>query len=430
MNLTAVLPKVEDASRDRRRSNGVAAISLEDPWPTMAREAFHGIAGRVVEMIEPHSEADPAGLLLTFNVMAGASLGRGSFATADAAEHPPRLYMTQVGKTSVGRKGSTMAQIRRVFAYADTSFVESCIVGGSASGEGLINEVRDGDDGDDEGVRDKRRVVYEAEFGRVLKVIARDGNTYSSVAREAWDGLPLHVMTRKDPLRATGAHICILGHTTMVELQKNLTDVELGNGFANRFLFALTKRSKKLPSGGNLDPADIAPIGHELRGILDKGRNRGRVERSMEAEKLWSDIYNSVDDERDGIFGAVTARAEAQMLRLSVLYALLDGSKMIEVPHLEAARAVWTYCEESAAYVFGDALGDSLADRLLEALRAAGATGMTFGEQFDLFGRHVSSQELKKVRADLEAKGHAVTQKQTTSGRPRMVTYAAMDGES
>jgi len=45
-------------------------------------------------------------------------------------------------------------------------------------------------------------------------VLAREGNTLSAIVRQAWDGEPLQTMVRNDPLRATGAHIAILGHIT------------------------------------------------------------------------------------------------------------------------------------------------------------------------------------------------------------------------
>jgi hypothetical protein len=69
--------------------------------------------------------------------------------------------------------------------------------------------------------------------------------------RKAWDGGILSTMTRSSSLRATGAHISIVGHITVEELRARLTRTDTANGFANRFLFALVKRSKVLPFGGS-----------------------------------------------------------------------------------------------------------------------------------------------------------------------------------
>ena len=77
------------------------------------------------------------------------------------------------------------------------------------------------------------------------------------------------------------------------------------------------------------------------------------------------------------MLGAITARAEAQTLRLALIYALLDGADEIDRVHIEAGLAVWDYCKASARFIFGDLTGDTTADAILRALRSAGATGMT-----------------------------------------------------
>ena len=68
------------------------------------------------------------------------------------------------------------------------------------------------------------------------------------------------------------------------------------------------------------------------------------------------------------MFGAITSRAEAQVMRMACIYALLDQSVLIRKPHLEAALAVWGYAEDSARHVFGDATGDPVADQIRTAL--------------------------------------------------------------
>jgi len=68
---------------------------------------------------------------------------------------------------------------------------------------------------------------------------------------------------------------------------------------------------------------------------------------------------------RPGMFGQVTARAAQQVLRLSLVYAKLDGARRIKRQHLEAGLEVWRYCEDSCRYIFGDLIGDSTAETLL-----------------------------------------------------------------
>ena len=90
------------------------------------------------------------------------------------------------------------------------------------------------------------------------------------------------------------------------------------------------------------------------------------------------------------------------MVRLSLLYALLDGADQIGRPHLEAALALWSYAEASARYIFGDALGDPVADELLAALRGRPA-GLTRTEISGHFGRHRRAEEIGRALTALLA---------------------------
>src|SRR3954468_14806773 len=132
---------------------------------------------------------------------------------------------------------------------------------------------------------------------------------------------------------------------------------------------------------------------------------------------MWEAVYPALTAERPGMFGAITARAEAHVLRLSLLYALLDGGEAIRAPHLEAALAVWKYAEDSARFIFGDATGDPIADRVLSALRTNGP--MAQNEVVDLFGRNVSAARLTAALETLVQVCRIRSVRAETGGRPR-----------
>jgi hypothetical protein len=289
-------------------------------------------------------------------------------------------------------------------SIADKEWAENRVVSGLSSGEGLIYQVRDATtktnkEGeqvlDDPGEPDKRLLVVEEEFASVLRMIDRDGNTLSPVVRAAWDGNDLRTLTKSSPLRATRPHISILGHITRDELLRNLHATERVNGFANRFLFLLVRRSNVLPHGGFLSDTEIMALAHRITLALQEARKRGAMQRDQNANRMWEEVYPALTRKRPGILDAVTTRAEAQVLRLSLNYALIDGAMAIQPPHLEAALAVWTYSEESAEYLFGDAIGDPIADTILRALRTNGA--MTQTQLSELFGRNQNAARLQQA---------------------------------
>jgi hypothetical protein len=118
-------------------------------------------------------------------------------------------------------------------------------------------------------------------------------------------------------------------------------------------------------------------LGERLREKIASAKPIGRVEMTDAAREQWAAVYSKLSAAQPGLLGAVVARGEAQVVRLALIYSLLDASEQIDVPHLEAALAVWEYCESSAAFVFGDLLGDRVADEIARALQHAGPKGMT-----------------------------------------------------
>jgi len=138
-------------------------------------------------------------------------------------------------------------------------------------------------------------------------------------------------------------------------------------------------RSKLLPSGGNLDDAEVAALARKVRRALEAARKVGTLGRTPEADQLWAALYGQMaEEDPGGLVGAVSDRDAAQVLRLSVDYALTEGTSRIDVPHLEAARAVWRYCRATSSATGGD----PVADRLLDAARQAGAGGLTADQQY------------------------------------------------
>src|SRR5262249_26875119 len=149
-------------------------------------------------------------------------------------------------------------------------------------------------------------------YAIVLRVLTRDGNTLSAIVRNAWDTGNLTTLVKHDPAKATGAHISIVGHVTKDELLRYLDDTESGNGFGNRFLWPLVRRSKILPGGGNLAEAHLQPLRERIAAAISFAKERGEVRRDEPARALWHEVYASLSEGLPGLLGAMTARAEAQ----------------------------------------------------------------------------------------------------------------------
>jgi DNA replicative helicase MCM subunit Mcm2 (Cdc46/Mcm family) len=139
-----------------------------------------------------------------------------------------------------------------------------------------------------------------------------------------------------------------------------------------------------------------------LQAAIEFAANDFELKRDDEARALWHKVYPNLSESCEGLFGSVTSRAEAQVTRLSCVYALLDLSRIVSREHLEAALALWQYCEASARYIFGNATGDKIADALLTALRDAGKDGLTRTQIRDLFGRNANATRINDALSLLE----------------------------
>jgi hypothetical protein len=426
---------------DYQRATGATATDVDtlpsvSVWPEMAREAYCGLPGRIVETIDPYSEADPVATLAHVLVAVGNLIGPGPHCRVLHDRHPARLYAALVGASSKGRKGLAWSTPRHLLAQVDEAWARTRIVSGLSSGEGLIYHVRDERSERqpvknrgrvvayetvivDSGIDDKRLLVIEPELASVFKRMNGDTNSLSAVIREAWDDRTLATLTKNSPLRATGAHVSLIGHVTDDELRLHLTETERANGFGNRFLFFLVQRSKSLPDGEPVPGYLLDPLIVALDAAAKRVATIGQIARDAEAAEQWRKIYPALSAGEPGLVGALLGRAEAQVLRLSLIYALLDAASEIRPDHQDAAVAVWDYCAASVRRIFGGRLGLAIADTILKALRQRGA--MTTTEISNLFGRNRSAEVIQLALEALMAAGKIRRSQRQTAGRSATV---------
>jgi hypothetical protein len=393
----------------------------DDLWPAPpGQAAFGGLIGEIVQVLSPATEADPTAILVQLLVSLGSVLGRGPHYRVGASRHGTNEFVVLVGPSGSGRKGSSWDVVEAVVAEIDEAFAVERVAAGLSSGEGLIWHVRDGQHGP---ASDPRLLVLEPELASVLKASAREANTLSPVLRNAWDGRVLQVITKHDPARASAAHVSIIGHITQAELVRHVSGTEMANGFLNRFLLIAVRRSRLLPEGGEPDQAALAPLVSRLRDAVRDARSEMALDLDAEARTLWWTTYPHLSAGRPGLLGAVCGRAEAHVVRLALLYALLDHSQVIGVGHLQAALAVWDYAARSAAFVFGDSLGDRVADEIWRAIATSGS-GITRSEIRDLFDRNKTKAEIDAALTSLVNNGRIEPTIVTGRGRPTEVWSA------
>lgn len=399
--------------------------------PELGAEALHGLAGDIVSSLEPLTEASVPAMLTTLLVSFSAMVGRTAHANVGSQKHYPVLFGLVVGASSRARKGTGVAAVRPVLSAADPEFMDQRRVSGVIqSGEALIQTAVAMGQSTVGGYphKDQRVLTVEEEFARLLTVAARQGATLSPVMRSAWDSDVLGTRTKAQTLTASDAHVCFLGQITMAELTQDLKPVDIQNGFGNRFLFVLSHRTNLIPEPGRIPEDDVQRFGQHLRSAVRFAHGCGEMKRSEGFRVAWQDLYCLIESQPSGgrFYDALTGRATAHLLRLAMIYALLDESPIMKEVHLRAAAALWDYAEASVAHIWGATLGDADLDRLYVAVKGAGEDGLTRTQISELFSKNKRRAELETLVTQLVDLGLVTnTSQPSTGGRPSQIVRAA-----
>jgi Protein of unknown function (DUF3987) len=398
-------------------------LPAPEGWPEPpAPAAYHGLAGEIVGAIAPHTEADPVAVLVQLLVAYGALIGGGAWFEVEADRHYPNEFAVLVGDSALSRKGTALGHVKRLFGEIEVNF-PSRVKKGLSTGEGVVWMLRD-PSADDPGAPDRRLLVTEPEFAKVLS--GRELASLSPVLREAWDGEALETLTRTSPLRASDARLSLIGHITAMELRHCSTTVSMANGFLNRFLFVACRRTQLLPKGGEKNPLAKTGLKDRLAQVLELARCAGELRLHPDAEKHWTATYEEMSERSmEGVTGALTARAEAHTMRLALIYALLDGASSIRVEHLQAALALWDYAARSAEWALGDTTGVPLAEQLFRTL-SGDPDDLSRSQLRDSLNRNYSSAQVTEALESLEKAGRAERRmrKNPNGGRPAEVWRA------
>jgi len=391
-----------------------------------------------IDIITPHSESSKMGLAFSFLTSLGNIIGRKIYHKVESDKHYSNLFMCLVGGTSTGRKGTSWGRVKSFFNLVDSDWVRQNIKGGLYNGVGLIHSVRDEKKEYskkekeevivDTGVIDKRLLAVQTEFVTVLNLSKGDSNIISSVLRDAWDGGILTTLIKNSRDIATNPHISIIGHITPSELNQSISKSDLSNGFANRFLWVFVEMTKELPFGGDLDDSELIPIAEKVKDIIKwvNSKNEIKMIWDEEAKGAWIECYSDLVKDFDGVLGTVTSRAAPQVLRLIILFAIMDKNNIMSKKHLESALILWRYSLQSADYIFGNNMNGKIQNRILVELENE-KVSLTKTEIHKLFNNHIPKGDIDTSLSYLLQIGKISKRKEQTNGKPKTIYYLNED---
>ena len=392
-------------------------------WPTLDPKVFYGLAGEIVMEIDKYTEADSVAVLTHLLAEFSCYVGKppAPQVLLGGIANPLLFWPVNTGDTSKGRKGTASKEGAAFFERAFPGWRQGQLRGNLSTGEGLAYAIRDaGCEEGDLGVMDKRLYLVQAEFGSMLRNMARDGNNLSGTIRDAYDGIDLAPLTKTSRVRATDPHIVIVGHVTKDEIRKELKESEQYNGFGNRFVWFAVQRSKVLPFPPIRNEVRLTELAERLQDAGTFAHTVRSISWSAKGRTAWETVYPSLSEGRPGPVGALMGRAETQVGRLAGLYALLDQRDEIDDAHLVAALALWQYSEDSVEWIFG-AAGSHKDDENIVLRAMVRARGLSDTAISKLLGGNRKADYLDRLKESLRTQGLAHPVKKETAGRPSQI---------
>ncbi|WP_445369595.1 DUF3987 domain-containing protein [Methylomonas sp. BW4-1] len=415
-----------------------AIIAPPQPTPAM----FYGFVGEVARVAADGTEINPVAAAMVMLSFLGANAGRDSFLLINNTFHHPRLFTMHIGRSSSGGKGDSQQLVHRIRRYIeakDAALLGRFHSGGLSTREGLAAMIHDGF-GESPAIVDKRLWVIESEFANVLHQSKREGNTLSSAIREVWDGGDIKPATKSKTVGVTNPHIGIHANITPAELNKMLSAGEMTNGFANRFLMVWAENvgfepfPKPTPERIIEDLAGrVMDILHFAKGGYPNSHNGLEMMLSQAAKQRYAEAYPSLRRPIDNEFVAsLVARRAPYALRLAMLFALTDQTRVIEVCHLETALAWTDYALQTVKFVFADKASDprqaetrQQAAKILAFLRLRPEGSSKWELTNDCFQKHSTSQKidaaLRYLLAENPPKIVQTEAKNGGRGRPKTI---------
>lgn len=395
-------------------------------------EALWGPIGDWVKEATPHTEADPAALLVSALVACGVVAGRGPHFWAGDARQAPALFAVIAADTPKANRGLSWAVTRRLVEVIDPNLVRLWTRTGVGNGRAIVDALARAPHAPTHSSEPRmggadRLLIHEPGLTRALEVAGRPSSELGLVIRSAWDGAPIDV----GRMHVTRHHVGIVAHATLDQLANRLSLTGGSVSFVNRFLFVVAHRQPSVLDESSVPNEVVIDHGKRLRDRLEIATTFGVIERSKAAEDRWRSCYDDlVDDDPGGLLGIMVARAPRHVLRIALVHALVEASPRVERRHVDAALALWRYCRASAALVCEGVAGPSrdLSAELLAGITAAGTRGLSLTEQIDLFGRNVAASRLRSAREALEERGQVVSKKERRGDSARAITITRVTG--
>jgi len=305
------------------------------PLPEVVKS---GLIGEYIDLMTPTTEASESYHLGVGLTMAGAMIGRRVHVRYGRPVFA-NLFTLLVGASGKTRKDTSITR--------GTEFLKQWISEGTTQRQvntGILTDV-----GSSEGLlkameEQPQMLLYLTELSKLISKGRRQGTaTILPVLMEAFDGPDaLHNVSIQSKIEVKHPFLSIISATQPRILEDLMTDADVHSGFINRWLIIPGAPRAPLPWPPSVDRAVSRLLFERMHCTINDGfPDHFELPICEAARAFWSEWYAAdwhvgrTDDE-----AAMRGRAATLVVKVALIYAVLNGDQMLTQHHLELGIAV------------------------------------------------------------------------------------------
>ncbi len=427
---------ISDAEGWAKIFPGKVQIAPEAPTPEM----FDGLLGELTRTIAPQVPFDPVAFHYQALVAIGNYLGYDPYVADGQSARRANLFLTVVMPSGSG-KGSSKDYVKWLIDHIDIQYRQNRWLDNLQTPQGLLVKITDpvfGKNAKGEEVvtidgSDDKRLLYLDEELENLFIMIKKNPELRTLVTKAWDSDVMSNNVQKDSMKVNEPHVSAIGHITPQVLRNRIEPTMLTNGYSNRWLYVIGKPTAymvELPPAGGLD-GDVVPLAQKIAANVQASRANltGKVPFTPDASALIEETAKAIQKNNyKGMIAEQSTRWKAQIFKLSLIYAAIDGSDTIRAFHVAAARSAWAYAHRCANAFFSGLTGNDQTDALLQMWSTRGYQPLTLDEIGQLFNNKVKSNNRLVMMDELVVEGVVSKHERTSENGGRPATVYSFNG--
>jgi len=375
-------------------SGSIGTITVTSKRPKVALTAFTpadvpeaAIGGWVreyVDLMSPTTEAPDAFHVATALTLVGSIMGRRIALFHASDKLHANFYTLLVGPSGRSRKDTAIKRGLGL-AYSRPPRTEPLVVNqvpykivrDISSSEGLIAMLQ----------QDANLILYTSEFSKLMSNAARESTrSIGPTLIEAFDTPPslqnntkanIQDPEKKGNAEAKDPYVSVLS-TVQPEILADLVGkAETYSGFLNRWMIVVGDSKGARPNPPDIDEDTAWRLLNRLTKRINEYDQHTILRFSDAAAERWADWYirNYPTGNESAAEDAMGIRRGTIVKKISLVYAVTEGAREIDLPHLEYGIAFGDWCWEQTRRMipsWGESQDAEMERKIIEKLTAKG----------------------------------------------------------